>query len=152
MCRTRNLEVLGSNLTAPTWFVVGVSFDKILQSHGVELAKPRKEKDNVSYRPWYHWKKCWKRHKTHSFNEHFTKQSLVFNCLQYTSFENTMGKGEIARNEQFLFFPQCFLHFLKIFCHFHQIWNCRLRTLSVWKRLKFVVRERANVPGFDIGG
>ena len=25
-------------------------------------------------------------------------------CLQYKSFENTVGKGEIARNEQFLFF------------------------------------------------
>ena len=25
------------------------------------------------------------------------------------SFENTVGKGEIARDEQFLFFPQCFL-------------------------------------------
>ena len=24
-------------------------------------------------------------------------------------FENTMGKGEIARNEQFLLYPQCFL-------------------------------------------
>ena len=28
--------------------------------------------------------------------------------LQYNSFKNTMGKGEIARNEQFLLFPQCF--------------------------------------------
>ena len=26
-------------------------------------------------------------------------------CLQYKSFENTVGKGEIARNEQFLLFP-----------------------------------------------
>ena len=26
-------------------------------------------------------------------------------CLQYNSFENTVGKGEIARNEQFLLFP-----------------------------------------------
>ena len=25
------------------------------------------------------------------------------------SFENTVGKGEIARNEQFLLFPQVFL-------------------------------------------
>ena len=25
------------------------------------------------------------------------------------AFENTVGKGEIARNEQFLLFPQCFL-------------------------------------------
>ena len=27
---------------------------------------------------------------------------------QQTSFENIVGKGEIARNEQFLLFPQCF--------------------------------------------
>ena len=27
-------------------------------------------------------------------------------------------------------------------CHFHQIQNCRLQTLSVWKSLKFVVWER----------
>ena len=28
--------------------------------------------------------------------------------LQNKSFENTVGKGEITRNEQFLHFPQCF--------------------------------------------
>ena len=28
---------------------------------------------------------------------------------QETAFENTVGKGEIARNKQFLHFPQCFL-------------------------------------------
>ena len=28
---------------------------------------------------------------------------------QQTAFENIVGKGEIARNEQFLPFPQCFL-------------------------------------------
>ena len=28
---------------------------------------------------------------------------------QQTAFENTVGKGEIARNEQFLLFPQRFL-------------------------------------------
>ena len=37
-----------------------------------------------------------------------------FTCLQHKSFENTVGKGEIARNEQFLLFPQCFLPFKKI--------------------------------------
>ena len=41
-------------------------------------------------------------------------------------FENTVGKGEIARNKQFLLFPQCFLPVWITFCHFHQIWNCRL--------------------------
>ena len=39
-------------------------------------------------------------------------------CLQYKSFENTVGKGEIARNKQFLLFPQFFLSIWKTFCHF----------------------------------
>ena len=30
----------------------------------------------------------------------FPKQDLVFTCLQNKSFENTVGKGEIALNEQ----------------------------------------------------
>ena len=34
--------------------------------------------------------------------------SPVFVCLHYKSFENTVGKGEITRNKQFLLFPQCF--------------------------------------------
>ena len=41
-------------------------------------------------------------------DEPFPKQALVFTCLQYKSFENTVRKEEIARNEQFLLFPQCF--------------------------------------------
>ena len=51
--------------------------------------------------------------------------------LQYKSLENTVGKGEIARKEQFLLFPQCFLSILRTFCHFHQMSNCRMQTLSV---------------------
>ena len=38
--------------------------------------------------------------------------------LHYKSFENTVGKGEIARNEPFLLFPQCFLSVSRILCHF----------------------------------
>ena len=57
-------------------------------------------------------------------------------------FENTGGKGEIARNKQFLLFPQCFLPLWRIFCHFHIIEDYRLQTLSGWKSLKFVVWER----------
>ena len=41
-------------------------------------------------------------------------------CLQYKSFENTVGKGEIAHNEHFLRFPQRFLPVQTIFCHFHK--------------------------------
>ena len=29
----------------------------------------------------------------------FPKQVLIFTCLQFKSFENTVGKGEIARND-----------------------------------------------------
>ena len=41
---------------------------------------------------------------------------LFFTCLQYKSFENTVRKGEIARNEQFLLLPLCFFPaiFIKI--------------------------------------
>ena len=45
--------------------------------------------------------------------------NLGFMCLQYKSFENTVGKGEIARNEQFLLFPQCFPPIWRTFYHFH---------------------------------
>ena len=31
----------------------------------------------------------------------FHKQALVFMCLQYTPFENTVGKEEIAHNKPF---------------------------------------------------
>ena len=69
---------------------------------------------------------------------------MVFTCLQFKSSENTVGKGEIAHNEQFLLFPQCFLPVWRTFCHFHEARNCRLQTLSVWKSQNFVVWERVN--------
>ena len=37
--------------------------------------------------------------------------------LRYKSFVNTEGKGEIARNEQFLLFQLCFLSFRRPFSH-----------------------------------
>ena len=37
----------------------------------------------------------------------FLTKPWVFTCLKCKSFENTVGKGEIARNEQFHLFPQC---------------------------------------------
>ena len=58
-------------------------------------------------------------------------------CLQYKSFENKVGKGEIACDEQFLLFPQCFLTIWKTFCHFRQ----NFLTFSVSKGLKFVIWE-----------
>ena len=80
-----------------------------------------------------------------SFVYAFSKQALMCTCLQCNAFENTVGKGEIARNDQFLLFPQYFLPVWSTFCHFHQIRNCRLQTLSIWKSLKLVIWERYNV-------
>ena len=42
---------------------------------------------------------------------HFPKQALVFTFLQQKTFENISGKGEIASNEQFLFFHSFFYPF-----------------------------------------
>ena len=72
------------------------------------------------------------------------KQALVFTCLHYKSFENTVGKKETVYNKQFLLFPQCFLPTWRTwtaFSLFHQISNSHLLTLSVWKSLKFVIQD-----------
>ena len=55
-------------------------------------------------------------------------------------FEDTVGKGEIARND--LLYPQCFLPIKRTFWYFHQILNCRLQTVSIWKGLKSVIWKR----------
>ena len=72
-----------------------------------------------------------------------SQTSLGFTFLQYKSFENAVGKGEIARNEQFLLFPLCFLPLLENFLLFSL--NLKLSSAnSVWKSLKFVIWERVN--------
>ena len=47
-----------------------------------------------------------------------------------------------STSQCFWCFFQCFLPFCRTFCHIHQIMNCHLQTLSVWKSLKFFVWER----------
>ena len=56
-------------------------------------------------------------------------------------FRNTLGKGEIARNEQFLLFSKSFLPFWRPFCHFDQDQNCHLQILLVWKSPRYVVSK-----------
>ena len=48
-------------------------------------------------------------------------QRLLLTPQGNKPFENTVGKGEIARNEQFLLFPQYFLPVWITLCHFRQI-------------------------------
>ena len=57
----------------------------------------------------------------------FPEQVLVFTCLQYSFEKNSVGKREIARNEQFLFFSQNFSVLQRNFPPFNQIQNCRLQ-------------------------
>ena len=70
-----------------------------------------------------------------------SKQALVFTCLQYKSFENTLGKGEIARNEQFLLLPHHFLPASKTCCHFYQIQIYPMQGFLIWKSPKSVIWE-----------
>ena len=55
------------------------------------------------------------------FNSLTHSQTTPFDIPGEKPFENTVGKGEIALNEQFLLFPQCFLPVWITFFHFRQI-------------------------------
>ena len=50
---------------------------------------------------------------------HF-QASPGFYVSQHKSFEDTVGKGEVARNEQLLLFPQCFPPYLRTFRRINQ--------------------------------
>ena len=60
----------------------------------------------------------------------------------------TLEKGETANNKQFLLFPQCFLPVWQTFCHSHQIKNCCMQGLRVWKNLQIVIWEWVNLLSF----
>ena len=52
-----------------------------------------------------------------------TSPGFSLSATSSRSFENTVGKGEIGSNEQFLLFTHCFLDlpFWGTFCHFHRM-------------------------------
>ena len=85
-------------------------------------AKPRKSTQFKSRR-------IWLKAPSKLIFSPFPKQALVFTCLQYKSLKSTAGKGEIARNDQFLLFPvfsshlENFVIFIKfeilVYKHFH---------------------------------
>ena len=55
---------------------------------------------------------------------------------QQTAFENIVGKEEIALNEQFLLFPQCFLLSQKILSPFVHIFDIISLFVAVLEELK----------------
>ena len=68
-----------------------------------------------------------------NFSSHIQKNQAcgAIQALKRLLFKNSVGKGEIARNEQFLLFSQRFLPFLRSFHHFHPIQNCCLQALNL---------------------
>ena len=81
----------------------------------ISLIHLKKRKENHKYSYNYESNKIhfvWQTHE--SWHLPFLKQGFVLTCVQQKSLENTVGKGEIARYEQFLLFPQCFLLFGEI--------------------------------------
>ena len=48
-----------------------------------------------------------------------------------------MRKGEIACNNQFLLFSQCFLPYMALIFHFKCTLKCRLQFVLIWTSLKF---------------
>ena len=71
--------------------------------------------------------------------------------LQQMTFENIVAQGEIAHNEQFLIFPQCFhLNSIVIISYIelsHFLRRCFQRHLLqisfMWKRVKNIKAENA---------
>ena len=77
-----------------------------------------------------------------SQNNPFPNKSWLL-CVCITRLLKTLWEKEkLLVTSNFSFFPQCFLPVWRTVSHFHQIWNCCLQTLSVWKSLKFVVWKR----------
>ena len=59
-------------------------------------------------------KKKKKKHKQKKKKNLLTLSQTSPGFVCSTSLENTVGKGEIASNEQFIHFPQCFLPFWEL--------------------------------------
>ena len=64
--------------------------------------------------------------------------SPCFTCLLYKFFENTVGKGAIECNKQFLLFHGVFYPFEELSAIFIKFKNYLLQTLSVWKSMNLL--------------
>ena len=51
---------------------------------------------------------------------------------RYIALENSVRKGEIACNMQFLLFSQCFLPYMALIFYFECTLKCHIQFLSIW--------------------
>ena len=73
----------------------------------------------------------------------FPNKPLILHVCS-KSFENTAGKGEIARNEQFLLFPRVFYPYGKLSAIFIKLEIVVCKLFQFWKSLEFVVWENTS--------
>ena len=75
----------------------------------------------------------------------FQKKPWILRVCSSSLWKHCEEKEKLLVTSNFSFSPQCFLPIWITFGYFHQIWNCCLQILSVWKSLNFVVWERVNL-------
>ena len=73
----------------------------------------------------------------------FPNKALFLSVCSASLLETLWENEKLLVISNFSFSYSVFYSFWRTFCHFHQIQN--LQTLSVWRRLKFVVGEGVNV-------
>ena len=110
--------------------------------------KPQYSRPTIKDKNQYERNFLCKQHLSHALQKSnfnpFPDKPWFLCVFSVSLLKKIVGKGEIASDKQFLFFPQCVLVVWKTFCHFRQIWNWHLKKSAVWKRLKFVAWERVN--------
>ena len=72
-----------------------------------------------------------------------TTKSWVPHTHHWATWAGPMGKEEIASNQHFLFFPQCFIPFRRNITPFEPQWNFHFQMLSILTRLKFSFLPKA---------
>ena len=95
--------------------------------------------------PFMFFANSWSELLSDSFNPFPNKPWFLRVCC--TTLLKTLGKREIAHNEQFLLFPQCFLPFRRTFCYYQKEKKEKMKLSSATSfklSLKFVVWERVN--------
>ena len=75
----------------------------------------------------------------------FPNKPWFLRVCSTTLLKSPWEKEKLLLTSNFSFFPQCFLPIWRTFFHFHQILNCHLLTLSIWRSRKFVVWDRVKM-------
>ena len=71
---------------------------------------------------------------------------LILTRQQQTAFENIVEKGEIARNEQFLLFPQCFVLNQIILSPYVHIFDIISLFAAEWVDPKISIPSKGSTP------